>query len=149
MPKYPCAKCNRNVAKRHKAICCDICDKWIHIKCNLLNFNDYKKLQNDPSPFYCIQCTSTIFPYGKLTNNEFYAIATKGVLSPDKASSITQPLTPQIQNHINDLNEYLTKFSSELDDDENLSPINCKYYDPFEFDKAKFNSKKILLHFSP
>ena len=142
MPKYPCAKCNRNVAKRHKAICCDICDKWIHIKCNLLNFNDYKKLQNDPSPFYCIQCTSTIFPYGKLTNNEFYSIATKGVLSPDKASSITQPLTPQIQNHINDLNEYLTKFSSELDDDENLSPINCKYYDPFEFDKAKFNSKK-------
>ena len=143
MPKFPCVKCNRNVGKRHRAVCCDICNRWVHIKCNLINPNDYKKLQNDPSPFYCIQCTTTIFPFGKITDNEFYSIATKGIFFPgNNPSSISSPLSPQVQKHINDLNNHLSKFSSENDDEDNISPINCKYYEPFEFDNAKFNSKK-------
>ena len=143
MPKFPCAQCNKNVGKRHRAVCCDICDKWIHIKCNLLNLNDYKRLQNDTSPFFCIKCTSSIFPFGNITNNEFYPLVTKGILFPEhSSSSIADPLSQQIQNHITDLNKYLDKFSSNDDEDENISPINCKYYEPHEFDKAKFNSSK-------
>ena len=42
----PCGKCNRPVAKNHKAIQCDICDKWIHIKCNSLKNSDYVHYQN-------------------------------------------------------------------------------------------------------
>ena len=30
--QFPCLKCNRAVAKNHKAVQCDICDKWIHIE---------------------------------------------------------------------------------------------------------------------
>ena len=142
MPAFPCVKCNRNVGKRHRAVCCDICNRWVHIKCNLINPNDYKKLQNDPSPFYCIQCTTTTFPFGNITDNEFYSIATKGILLPgNNPSSISSPLSPQVLKHINDLNNHLSKFSSD-DDEDNISPINCKYYEPFEFDKANFNSKK-------
>ena len=29
--QFPCLKCNRAVAKNHKAVQCDICDKWVQI----------------------------------------------------------------------------------------------------------------------
>ena len=54
--QFPCLKCNRTVAKNHKAVQCDICDKWIQIACNNLNTYIYKKLQKDKSPWYCICC---------------------------------------------------------------------------------------------
>ena len=37
MIKSPCDISQKTVAKRHKAICCDLCDKWIHIACNNLD----------------------------------------------------------------------------------------------------------------
>ena len=37
-----CSKYNRAVAKNHKAVQCDICDKWVHIACKNLNKNTYK-----------------------------------------------------------------------------------------------------------
>ena len=33
-----CPFCEKIINNRVKAICCDLCSKWIHIKCN--NFND-------------------------------------------------------------------------------------------------------------
>ena len=43
--QFPCLKCNRAVAKNHKAVQCDICDKWIHRACNNLNTHTYEKLR--------------------------------------------------------------------------------------------------------
>ena len=37
MVKFPYGICQKAVAKRHQAVCCDLCDKWIHIACNNLN----------------------------------------------------------------------------------------------------------------
>ena len=31
--RYPCGICLKPVAKNHKAVKCDYCDLWIHIKC--------------------------------------------------------------------------------------------------------------------
>ena len=42
--KFPCSVCSRAVAKNHKAVKCDECDKWIHIKCNHIN-DEYKQTQ--------------------------------------------------------------------------------------------------------
>ena len=61
--QFPCLKCNRAVAKNHKAVQCDICDKWVHIACNNLNTYTYKKLQKDKSPWYCICCLQKEQPY--------------------------------------------------------------------------------------
>ena len=143
-PKDPCSSCHKNVNKNHRAILCDICDQWIHLKCNLLNRNDYKKLQNDPSPFFCLPCSSTIFPFGCVTNNEFYSLITKGISFPDPNddSTLSRPLSPQIQNHISNLNLYLDNYLHSLNEgnDDCISPINCNYFSPEEFDKAKFQS---------
>ena len=60
---FPCLKCNRAVAKNHKAVQCDICDKWVHIACNNLNTYTYKKLLKDKSPWYCICCLQEELPH--------------------------------------------------------------------------------------
>ena len=69
MHKFPCTSCEKNV--NHRAIQYDICDKWIHQKCNFLNTKDYEDLTNSEDPFFCIKCCETIFPFSKLSNKEF------------------------------------------------------------------------------
>ena len=46
MVAHPCGVCDRAVAKNHMGIQCEICKKWIHIKCNLLNKREYAFYQN-------------------------------------------------------------------------------------------------------
>ena len=45
-----CKCCAKHVNPQHHAIQCDICDKWIHKKCNKLNDIDYRLLQASPLP---------------------------------------------------------------------------------------------------
>ena len=49
---------------------CDLCELWIHIECNKLNYLDYRYLQNCDESWYCIDCCSTIFPFNSLSNNK-------------------------------------------------------------------------------
>ena len=37
-PKFPCRICTKNVHDKDKAVQCDLCELWIHIKCNNLNY---------------------------------------------------------------------------------------------------------------
>ena len=142
MPKEPCLKCNRNVNKNHRAVCCDICNRWVHIKCNFFNPIDYKRLQHDPLPFFCINCISEMLPFEKVTNNEFYSFITRGSIFPDNyESTISRQLSPQIQEHVKKLNSLFQNPTCE-DSDNEVSPIDCNYYDPEEFDNAKFDSSK-------
>ena len=41
--QFPCLKCNRAVAKNHKALQCNICDKSFHLACNNLNTYAYNE----------------------------------------------------------------------------------------------------------
>ena len=77
----PCGKCNRHVAINHKAIQCDVCDKWIHIKCNGLKDVDYVHYQdpvNEHEQFICINCMSENVPFSNLNNNEFFVTVKRG-----------------------------------------------------------------------
>ena len=42
---YPCKICHLNVINKDSAAQCDICQSWVHIKCNKLNHIDYEYLQ--------------------------------------------------------------------------------------------------------
>ena len=59
--KFPCKICENNVTNSDQAIQCDLCDSWVHIKCNDLNYIDYKLLQNSNDPWFCISCCTEIF----------------------------------------------------------------------------------------
>ena len=77
-----CESCNHFVAVNHRAIQCDICDSWIHIRCNRLDKNDYAHYQhpdNESEEFYCINCISKHVPFSHLNNNEFSVLVKKGI----------------------------------------------------------------------
>ena len=64
-PKYP-ARIFGIIPKishgKDKAAQCDLCELCIHIKCNKLNYLDYRCLQNCDESWYChIDCCTTIF----------------------------------------------------------------------------------------
>ena len=70
--KYPCNICNKAVATTHKAIQCDLCDMWVHIKCNRINNQTYQLLQNCNASWYCYQCIKSTVPFSTLTDCELY-----------------------------------------------------------------------------
>ena len=68
-PKFPCKICARNVYDKDKAVQCDLCELWIHIKWNNLNYVDCRYLQKCEKPWYCRECCSTIFPFNSLSSS--------------------------------------------------------------------------------
>ena len=60
------------VHDKDKAVQCDLCELWIHIKCNNLNHLDYRYLQNFNESWYSTECGSTIFPVNSLSSNKIF-----------------------------------------------------------------------------
>ena len=56
---------------RDAAIPCDICQFWIHLRCNNCILVDYKYLQGSPDAWFCLSCCSTILPFEKMTDKNF------------------------------------------------------------------------------
>ena len=61
-PTFPCRICAKSVHEKDAAVQYDLCEISIHIKCNKLNYLDYKYLQNCGKSWYYIECCSKIFP---------------------------------------------------------------------------------------
>ena len=69
---FPCKTCNNPVAKDGKAVECDNCGLWIHIKCNKINTQTYKYLQKESCAWYCFSCSTKIFPFSNLNEDDFH-----------------------------------------------------------------------------
>ena len=148
-----CKVCEKQVNTRHHTIQCDICYSWIHKKCNKLNDIDYKQLQGSSVPWYCILCTSCIFPYGNLTNEQFSLILhTDANVCLDNIPPNLNLFPPTNRyNFFCNLNDFMsTRNLNETNDDENLSStpsINCNYYDIDEFCSSNFDKNSFsILH---
>ena len=68
---FPSKSCENIVTNCNQAIQCDLCDSWIHIKCNDLNYIDYEFLQNSNDPWFCISLCSEVFPFNTVKNKNF------------------------------------------------------------------------------
>ena len=44
--KFLCKICENPAAKNHKAMQCDKCHLWVHIKCNKINTQTYRLLEH-------------------------------------------------------------------------------------------------------
>ena len=52
------------IVKAHdKAVFCDLCNKWIHIKCNSLKDLDYENLKLRNNSWYCKACIQDNIPF--------------------------------------------------------------------------------------
>ena len=57
--QYPCGVCENCVRTDSKSIKCDICKKWIHLKCADITLSRYRYLDLDENrhiPYYCPNC---------------------------------------------------------------------------------------------
>ena len=61
--KFPCKICNNPVVKNHKPVECDKCGLWVQT---------YKHLQKESCAWYCISCSSKIFPFSNLNEDHFH-----------------------------------------------------------------------------
>ena len=109
MPKFPCKICSKSVAKTHKAVCCDLCNIWVHIKCNKINAATYNMLLNDETKWFCIECSKDIFPFSSLNDVEFFS-TTQGKKIKFLTKTKLRPANEEIL--INKLNDAMN--SSDL-----------------------------------
>ena len=72
---FPCGICPNHVAKNHKALKCDNCDLWNHIKSNKINVQTYiyiyNSLINDNTVWYCLTCSKKLYFFSALNDNDF------------------------------------------------------------------------------
>jgi len=145
--KDPCGICHKPVAINHRAIQCDQCESWIHIKCQYLDAKDYKLFQNDESlDFTCIPCKSENIPFTNLNINEFDVLLNKGINFKDNDVINLAPTGNQ-KILFDQLNEAIQKSIIEINNsdehnDTDAPILDCKYYSVDEFRNQKFNPKK-------
>ena len=62
--KYPCIQCSKNVKSNSRAVSCDVCEEWIHIKCGNISGKVYDNaVKSDIEiPFVCNRCTLNFLP---------------------------------------------------------------------------------------
>ena len=103
MVKFPWEICQKAVGKKHNAVCCDLCNEWIHIACNNLDKKTYKLLQGSSTKWFCINCTEKEFPFTSQTNQELEKIYSGKHVIPYKVSEI-ESFTAKINNRVRDEN---------------------------------------------
>ena len=144
-PKLPCRTCAKNVRDKDKAVNCNLCEHWIHIKCNNLNYLHYKYLQTCYGPWYCIKCCSKIFPFNSLSSDKnFLACCTntnssimqwKRQKTAEISSLILNPI-PNLKLLANQLNNATPENNNNP---ENISSF--KYYDIDETHNVEIHNK--------
>ena len=132
-PKFPCRHCAKNVHGKDEAVQCDLCEHWIHIKCNNLNYLDYRYLQTCNEPWYCIECCSKIFLFNSLIcdknflasciNTDSSIMQWKGQKTSEISSLLLKP-TLNLELLVNQFNNATPENNN---DPENIS--SSKYYD--------------------
>ena len=144
-PKFPCRICAKNVHDKDKAVKCEPCELWIHIKCNKLNYFDHRYLQNCDESWYCIDCCSTIFPFNSLSSNKnFLACCTNTDsnitqwkdLENDHNSSLSLKPISNLELLVNQFNNATPENSN---DPEKIS--SSKYYDIEEMHNIEIPQK--------
>ena len=144
-PKFPLRICAKNVHDKDKAVQCDLCELWIHIKFNKLNYLDYRYLQNCDESSYCIDCCSTVFPFNSLSSNKnFLACCTNTDsnitqwkdLENDRNSSLSLKPSSNLEFLVNQFNNATPENSNDY---EKIS--SSKYYDIEEMHNIEISQK--------
>ena len=143
-PKFPCSICAKAVAKSHKAVCCDICNLWVYIKCNSITKFCYRILQQSHEPWYCQKYIKQVLPFSELTYSQLNRI-TKGnfVFSPKKIIQENNLAILDDESGTSVKNDCLTpeEFYKELS---TISPTSNLYLHmnisslPYHFDDLKY-----------
>ena len=119
----------KNVHDKGKAIHCDLCELWIHIKCNNLNYLGCRYLQNCDESWYCIACCSTIFPFNSLSGNKNFWLVVLTLIVTSHSEKIWKMIiifkpSSNLEHLVNQFNNATPE---NTNDPEKIS--SSKYYD--------------------
>ena len=134
--KVSCNICDKNIRENAKAICCDFCDNWVHIRCNSISPSRYLELceEDNHEDFLCIKCFNNELPFG--TENTFNQITKLGL-----NNSNLEDLNVNISKKDKKLINLLSKVISE-NNDPNIQNSICKYYSIEDFSGKKYQTNK-------
>ena len=65
-----CGIGSKKVANNHFAVCCDICNLWVHIECNNIIKFYYRKQEKNKAPWYCKKFISQVIPFSSLSKSQ-------------------------------------------------------------------------------
>ena len=136
MTNFPCRICLKNVRGNAKAVCCDICDQWVHINCNHISATKYKELMEseENETFFCNPCINSELPFGNESDKTFSQTNILGLNNETNLENLTINLT---KNEIKSIN-LLSKLILENNDSNNSN--FCNYYTIDDFVTKKFNN---------
>ena len=140
--QFPCSICNKNVLNNQKAIQCDSCNLWCHIKCDGTPIEIYNKLMlSEDDSWQCLLCKVKFhhynFPFTLCDDNEIRN------LNNSNSMRFCESL-PKLQ-----IMTEVSKFSNQLDNevDYNLPiRLNCKYFTVNEVQNLKNKNNFNIFH---
>ena len=129
MVKFPCSVCEKSVAINHKAVCCDVCNRWVHTRCNNICKKIYIGHKNNSTPWFCKSCIQQEIPFSNINYTEYIHLTKDLKVKPKKITKET-------------IFEKINLFSDN-------GNIKCKYYTTEQFKENGFdkhNNQMTLLH---
>ena len=142
--KTLCNICDKNVRANAKAICCDFCDNWVHIRCNYISPTRYLELSEEDNheDFLCNKCFNQELPFGLENNNTLNQATTLG-LENSNFENLNVNISKNDKKLINLLGKIVMK-----NNDPNIKSSICKYYSIDDFCSKKFQTKQYfsILH---
>ena len=138
--KDPCGICGNSVKNEHKAICCDNCSFWIHIKCNNTLDKEYEFLKTSDEMWSCIICKIKFnlgnFPFTTCDNiglDNLQNVNSMSFLESLPSANIVNE-TIQFATSINEINNELPTSTS------------CKYYSVKDFQDEIYSKNLNIFH---
>ena len=138
-----CTICTKKVYNHNKALCCDLCDEWVHIKCNLLDDKVYRYHQkNQEAPFCCLKCIENSIPFSSLNDNQFNIAVNQGV-NYLVETNLQYHSIEMDKKLFEQINKAVSIQSDENEDEDDIETyMDCKYYGIDDFKNKKFKSDK-------
>ena len=143
--KYPCSICYGPVANNHKAVYCNFCAHWCHIKCNGISSDRYEALIIEPetTEFICLKCdvldNFIELPFANLDEHETYIN-----MESEVNQNILENINISLGKKDKDIIKRITDIIIESNDDTEVSKHKCKFYNVEKFNKEKFKNDKYL-----
>ena len=139
--KYPCLNCEKACKSNQNCILCDICNKWLQLRCTNISLNDFLSLGASNIQYFCPYCIDNIFSFQTLSNNDLQQTLSlpisnnSSTAGPEELEKTTCPITSDIiQSKLN----YPTL--EELHH-------SSKYYSPENFQhNVQIKNKFSILH---
>ena len=147
---FPCGICHKKIIAHGKSVYCNHCKFWVHIRCNNISNSEYEELQKEPDDvlWFCLKCTTVMFPFGSLDNEELSNLNEfdyPSFIDSMPPFEITSGLTnlPNLEDY--DIDEHLpSNVNSSYHTPQDLSTLDTSANDLLLFNT---NIRSLSLHF--